>query len=198
VRGRADMATLRLTPPPSPAQTGVWIGIAAITMSFAAYTSAFIVRRGGAPDWQHITLPPILYLNTLLLLASSATLERGRRLMAGDAQWRTPATSRGPGWLTLTLGLGLLFLAGQVVAWRQLAAQGLYLNTGPSSGFFYVLTALHGLHLLGGIIALVYALHRVRVPAALAPSGVLGATALYWHFMDVLWLYLLALLILTF
>lgn len=167
-------------------------------MSFAAYTSAFVVRRGGSPDWQHLSLPPILYLNTLLLLASSATLERGRRLMAGDAPWRTPATSRGPGWLTLTLGLGLLFLAGQVIAWRQLAADGLYLRTGPSSGFFYVLTAVHGIHLLGGIAALVYALRRVRIPAALPPSGVLDATALYWHFMDVLWLYLLALLILTF
>jgi cytochrome c oxidase subunit 3 len=192
------MATLRLTRPPSPARTGVWVGIAAIAMSFAAYTSAMIVRQGGAPDWQHISVPPILYLNTLVLLASSGTLELGRRLMERDAQWRTPATSRGPRWLTVTLGLGLLFLAGQLVAWRQLAAEGLYLNTGPSSGFFYVLTALHGVHLLGGITALVYALRRVRIAAAYSPSGVLDATAVYWHFMDVLWLYLLLLLVLRF
>jgi cytochrome c oxidase subunit III len=192
------MAMLRLAPAPSPARTGVWIGIAAIAMSFAAYTSAFVVRRGGAPDWQHLSLPPILYLNTLVLLASSMTLERGRRLLTADAQWRTAATSRAPGWLRLTLGLGLLFLLGQLIAWRQLAAQGLYLSSGPSSGFFYLLTALHGLHLLGGIIALIYAMHRVRLPAPVLPSGVVDATALYWHFMDGLWLYLLLLLILTF
>jgi cytochrome c oxidase subunit 3 len=188
------MVTLRLTPPPSPARTGVWVGIAAITMSFAAYTSAFVVRQGGATDWQHLNLPPILYLNTLVLLASSATLQRGRRLMEPDAQRRTPASSRGVTWLRLTLGLGLLFLAGQIVAWRQLAAEGLYLSTSPSSGFFYVLTALHGLHLLGGITALVYALRRLRVPAPVPPTGVLDATAVYWHFMDVLWVYLLLLL----
>jgi len=167
-------------------------------MSFAAYTSAFVVRQGGAQDWQHITLPPILYLNTLVLLASSATLERGRRLMEADAQWRTPATSRGVTWLRLTLGLGVMFLAGQIVAWRQLAAEGLYLSTSPSSGFFYVLTALHGLHLLGGIAAVVYALRRLRVSAPVPPTGVLDATAVYWHFMDVLWVYLLLLLVLGF
>jgi cytochrome c oxidase subunit 3 len=192
------MATLRLTRPPSPARTGVWVGIAAIAMSFAAYTSAFVVRQGGAQDWQHITLPPILYLNTLVLLASSATLERGRRLMEADAQWRTPATSRGMNWLRITLELGVLFLAGQIVAWRQLAAEGLYLSTSPSSGFFYVLTALHGLHLLGGIAAVLYALRRLRVSAPVPPTGVLDATAVYWHFMDVLWVYLLLLLVLGF
>jgi cytochrome c oxidase subunit III len=188
------MATLRLTRPPSPARTGVWLGIAAIMMSFAAYTSAFIVRQGGATDWQHITLPPMLYLNTLVLLASSATVERGRRLMEADAHWRTPAGSRGVTWLRLTLGLGLLFLAGQIVAWRQLAAEGLYLSTSPTSGFFYVLTALHGLHLLGGITALAYALRRLRAPITVPPTGVLDATAIYWHFMDGLWVYLLLLL----
>jgi len=172
--------------------------MAAIMMSFAAYTSALIVRQGGATDWQHLRLPPILYLDTLVLLASSATLARGRRLMEADAQWRSPATSRGLSWLRLTLGLGVLFLAGQIVAWRQLAAEGLYLSTSPSSGFFYVLTALHGLHLLGGIAALVYALRRVRVPAPVPPTRVLDATALYWHFMDVLWVYLLVLLVLRF
>jgi cytochrome c oxidase subunit III len=192
------MITLRLTRPPSPARTGVWVGVAAITMSFAAYTSALIVRQGGAPDWRHITLPRILYLNTLVLLASSATLERGRSLLARDWQSHFPAASRGQRWLRLTLGLGGLFLAGQVVAWRQLAGQGLYLSTSPSSGFFYVLTSLHGLHLLGGITALVYALRRVRMPPPLAAAGVLDATALYWHFMDVLWLYLMLLLVLQF
>jgi cytochrome c oxidase subunit III len=192
------VTTLKLTRPSSPARTGVWIGIAAITMSFAAYTSALVVRQGATPDWQHFRLPPILYLNTLLLLASSGTLERGRGLMRKEARWRTASTSRGPAWLLLTLVLGLLFIVGQVVAWRDLAAQGLFLNTNPSSSFFYVFTALHALHLLGGVTALGYVLARLYASVAGPGLGALDATSLYWHFMDVLWLYLLAVLALWF
>ena len=192
------MATLKLTRPPSPARTGVWIGIGAITMSFAAYTSALIVRQGGAADWQHFRLPPILYLNTLLLLGSSGTLERGRRLILKEAPWRTASASQGPAWLLLTLVLGLLFIAGQVFAWRDLAAQGLFLATNPSSAFFYVFTGLHALHLLGGVTALGYILGRLRAFPVWPPMSALDATSLYWHFMDVLWLYLLAVLALWF
>lgn len=176
----------------------MWIGIAAITMSFAAYTSALVVRQGAAPDWQHFELPRILYLNTLLLLASSGTLERGRRLILKEALWRTASTSQEPTWLFLTLVLGLLFIAGQVFAWRDLAAQGLFLSTNPSSGFFYVFTALHALHLLGGVAALGYLLGRFHASTAWPPIGALDATSLYWHFMDVLWLYLLVVLALRF
>jgi cytochrome c oxidase subunit III len=176
----------------------VWIGIAAITMSFAAYTSALVVRQGATPDWQHFNLPPILYLNTLLLLASSGTLERGRGLILKEAPWRTASVSRGPAWLLLTLVLGLLFIAGQLFAWRDLAAQGLFLATNPSSSFFYVFTALHALHLLGGLTALGYLLVRLHASTAWPPMGALDATSLYWHFMDVLWLYLLAVLALWF
>ena len=192
------MATLKLTQPPSPARTGVWIGIAAITMSFAAYTSALIVRQGATPDWQHFKLPPILYLNTLLLLASSGTLEQGRRLILKETPWRTASASQGPAWLFLTLVLGLLFIVGQVFAWRDLAGQGLFLATNPSSSFFYVFTALHALHLLGGVTALGYVLGRLHASTGWPPMGALDATSLYWHFMDVLWLYLLVVLALQF
>ena len=157
---------------PQPAQTGVWIGIATISMSFAALTSALVVRQSGATDWQHFQLPPLLYVNTLVLLASSITLEWSRRRQA-------------PAGLHATLGLGLLFLVGQVVAWRQLGAQRLFLATGPSTAFFYVFTVLHALHVLGGLGGLGYAERR---PTALGPA------ALYWHFMAVLWVYLLVLL----
>lgn len=186
------MESLRLAPSTSPARTGVWIGIAAITMSFAAYTSALMVRQGAAADWLHFRLPPILYLNTLLLLGSSGTLERGRRQIRAGVL----AAPQGAMWLVLTLGLGLLFVAGQVLAWRNLAAQGLFLATNPSSSFFYVFTALHALHLLGGIAALVYILGRLRRSAGEPPMAALDAVSLYWHFMDVLWLYLLLVLLL--
>ena len=190
------MTTPRMTAPATPARTGVWIGIATITMSFTAYTSALIVRQASGGDWRHFALPPILYLNTVLLLASSGTLEAGRRRI--EARWLGPGETTADApmtlWLTATLALGILFIAGQVLAWRDLAAQGLFLATNPSSAFFYVFTALHALHLLGGVIALVYIERRVRVPAGRSPVQALGAAALYWHFMTVLWLYLLLVL----
>ena len=161
-----------IEPRPSVAQTGVWIGIATISMSFAALTSALVVRQSGASDWQHVQMPALLYLNTLVLVASSITLEWSRRRHA-------------PTGLHVTLVLGLLFVVGQVLAWRQLGAQRVLLATGPSSAFFYVFTVLHALHVLGGLGGLAYAERR---------PGALGPATLYWHFMAVLWLYLLALL----
>ena len=190
-----------MTPPVASARTGVWIGIATITMSFAAYTSALVVGQGAAPDWQHVRLPPILYLNTLVLLASSATLELGARRIrwswlkaASDAGLQPRAVPDGTGWLHVSLALGLLFITGQVAAWRDLAAQGLFLATNPGSSFFYVFTALHALHLLGGIVALGYVLGRVRRSAGPPPVAALGAASLYWHFMGVLWLFILLIL----
>ena len=179
--------------PVSPARTGVWIGIAAITMSFAAYTSALVVRQGAAPDWRHFQLPPILYFNTLLLLASSGTLEMGRKRLPRAGRG-IAGESEGRFFLLLTLGLGLLFIAGQVSAWRDLAAQGLFLATNPSSAFFYVLTALHALHVLGGVTALGYILGRLHTSTAGPSTAALDAASLYWHFMGVLWLYLLLVL----
>jgi cytochrome c oxidase subunit 3 len=158
----------------------VWIAIATISMTFAALTSAMVVRGSAAPDWRHFRLPPVLYFNTAVLLASSAVLEAGRRRIAAHL-------------VRVALGLGVLFVAGQVVAWRQLAAQGLFLATSPSSAFFYVFTALHGVHVLGGLAGLLYVLQRLRRTAVVAPTA-LGAATLYWHFMGVLWLYLLTIL----
>ncbi len=163
-------------------RTGVWIAIGAISMSFAALTSAMVVRQGAAPDWRHFHLPQILLVNTLVLLASSGTLEWSGR----------QRDLRG---LYVTLSLGLLFVVGQVVAWRQLAAQGLFLRTAPSSAFFYVLTVLHALHVIGGLGGLAYVLQRLRRRIDERSRGALGAATLYWHFMDGLWLYLFVLLV---
>lgn len=177
---------------PPPASTGIWVVMASITMTFAAFTSALIVRQGGAPDWRHITLPPILYVNTLLLLASSVTLEVARRrvgafMTGGRAQVSDPAR-----WLFVTLFLGLLFVAGQYAAWLQLRSQGLYVATNPSSSFFYLLTAMHGLHLLGGLGGLIRVISRLK--RSVLRKSTLDATSVYWHFMGALWVYLLLLL----
>jgi cytochrome c oxidase subunit 3 len=177
---------------PPPASTGIWVGLAGITMTFAAFTSALVVRQGSAPDWQHITLPPILYLNTLVIIASSVTLEIARRRIAsfmGGAKDR----SQNPAlWLYITLFLGLLFVAGQTFAWMQLRAQGLFLATNISYSFFYVLTVAHALHLLGGLGGLVRAIGKLN--HSVLKRSTLDATSRYWHFMGALWVYLLVLL----
>jgi cytochrome c oxidase subunit 3 len=112
---------------PPPASTGIWVALASITMTFAAFTSALIVRQGGANDWQHFTLPPVLYFNTLVIIASSVTLEIASRriasFMGGDV--RSGAQNKehpeNPArWLYITLFLGLVFVAGQTFAWMQL------------------------------------------------------------------------------
>lgn len=187
--------------PGAATRTGVWVGIGAIIMSFAAYTSAMVVRQGSSPDWQHFTLPPILYWNSLILIVSSAVLELARTRVGGpfDRLGRADAMSGDRlrerlFWLRVTIALGFVFLAGQYFAWRGLAGAGVFLATSPSSSFFYVLTAVHAFHLIGGLGALAYAercLHTDDGPRAV---HVLGAVALYWHFMAVLWLYLLVVL----
>jgi cytochrome c oxidase subunit III len=177
---------------PPPSSTGMWVVLAAISMTFAALTSALVVRKGGAIDWRHFTLPSILYLNTAVLLASSVTLEVARRRIAqfmGGVRNKAESPAR---WLYITLALGLLFVAGQYIAWRQLSAQGLYLATNPSSSFFYVFTAAHVLHILGGLGGLVRVVGKVKHLTLRRTT--LDATSRYWHFVDVLWVYLLVLL----
>ena len=177
---------------PPPASTGIWVGLAAITMTFAAFTSALIVRQGSAQDWRHITLPPVLYLNSLVIIASSFTLEIARRRVAtfmGGVRDQAASPGR---WLYVTLFLGLLFVAGQTFAWVQLKSQGFGLASNVSYSFFYVLTVAHALHVsggLGGLVRVIWKLNR-----SVLRRSTLDATSRYWHFMGVLWLYLLLLL----
>jgi cytochrome c oxidase subunit 3 len=175
--------------------------LASITMTFLAFTSALVVREGGAKDWQHLTLPPILYFNTLLLLASSVALEIGRRqvraFMTAKALVGKPgivkAGAENPArWLYAALFLGIFFVAGQFTAWLQLRAQGLYLATNPNSSFFYVLTVMHALHVFGGLGGLARVIHKFN--RSTLRKSTLDATSHYWHFMDGLWVYLLWLL----
>ena len=175
-------------------RTGIWVGLAAISMTFAALTSALVVRQGSASDWRHFTLPSVLYFDTLLLLASSITLEIARRRVAAFARGTIRKVSAPIGWLSLTLGLGILFVVGQYVAWLALKSQGLYLATNPSSSFFYVLTAAHAMHVLGGLGGLVLVISRLSRPAPTLRRSTLDTASYYWHFMDILWLYLLLLL----
>jgi cytochrome c oxidase subunit 3 len=175
-------------------RSGIWVAICTITMSFMAFISALYVRQGSGADWTHIVLPRILYFNTLALLVSSATMEMSRRALAPGSELDGGAVRKGLVWLSATLALGLFFVAGQYEAWRQLAAQGLYLATNANSSFYYVLTGMHGLHLLAGIAALLFVISRLLFVGNRFRRSTFEATAIYWHFMGVLWLYLLLVL----
>jgi cytochrome c oxidase subunit III len=170
-------------------RSGIWVGLFAITMSFAAFSSALFVRQG-TMDWTHIVLPSVLYLNTLILLASSATLEVARRSLTATSPVGSNAARKASVWVTLTLLLGLAFCAGQFAAWRDLRAQGIYLATNPNSSFFYVLTFIHALHVFAGIAALVYLAGRLTASRSTFRRSLFENTAIYWHFMAVLWAYL--------
>jgi cytochrome c oxidase subunit 3 len=177
---------------PAPSSTAIWVVLFAITMMFAAFSSALFVRKGSSLDWRTFTLPSILYLNTVLLLASSVTLEVSRRRVAAFMGGRKSQVESPARWLYITLFLGLLFVTGQYIAWLRLRAEGLYLATNPSSSFFYVLTATHALHVLGGLGGVVHVIRKLN--KSTLRRSTLDATARYWHFMGGLWLYLLFLL----
>lgn len=162
--------TTRALQPVSNSQVALWGVLATVAMLFAAFASAYLVRQGGG-DWHRVTLPGILWANTLVLAASSGTIELARRR---------------PVWIGASAALAVLFLAGQLWAWWQLAAAGIYLPTNPHASFFYIMTGLHGAHLLGGVVLLVVAWATRR-------AGTMDCAATYWHFLGLVWLGVLAL-----
>ncbi len=162
--------------------------LVSITMLFITIGTAYYERAKAPAHWQHIHVPPLLWLSTALILASTWTLELAR------GAFERKNSLRYARWLELTVVIGLAFLASQVFALRELASQGIYLRHNPHSSLFYVLTGAHGIHLLGGIAALTYLL----IKASVRPEVVLfdfrrqraraAITALYWHFLAGVWL----------
>ena len=195
------------------ARLGLGVGVVGIVMVFVSFTSAYIVRQGLptldprtntlVQDWFPLPLPALLFFNTGLLLISSVTMELARRQVARvctpTRAAPIPNVFAGPEgtilWLALTAVLGLSFLKGQWTVWREMEASGFYVASSPSSSFVYLLTATHGVHLLGGIFALLAAGASVlfRRPAESSVVA-LDVTAWYWHFMTLLWVYILCLL----
>jgi cytochrome c oxidase subunit 3 len=176
-------------------RVGMWVSLASIAMLFTSLTSAYIVRSATSYDWLPIAVPRALFVSTGLLLLSSITLELARQKLKRSFQ---DSYSR---YLLLTVLLGIVFLASQLSAWRQLAKQGVYLVSHPHSSFFYLLTGAHAVHLLGGLLALMFLWLRSRrqlsEPAVVARrQAAADAVTIYWHFMDALWIYLFLLLFL--
>lgn len=195
------------------ARLGLLVALTPVLMLFVSFTSAYVVRQGLPSldprtatlvrDWIPVTLPKLLLINTFVLVLSSVFMELARRQIKDQATLAAVASAPGVSlgqqkripWLSMTLVLGLAFLFGQWTAWKQLAANGFYVATTPSSSFVYLLTGAHAVHLLVGVLALFVAgiaslLHR----SLKRRSIVVDVTAWYWHFMALLWIYIFCLM----
>ena len=167
--------------------TGIYIALGGIIMFFTALVSAWVVRRGLATDWQPLELPKIIWLNTAILLASSIALMYSRRLLIArrDLDHRH--------WWGISTALGMFFLIGQLLAWRQLVAAGIFVATNPASSFFYVFTAAHAVHMLAGIIALITI--ACARPSLMKKEIATRVAATYWHAVTLIWLVIFGLLL---
>jgi cytochrome c oxidase subunit 3 len=190
---------------------GLFFALSAVFMFFVAIVSVFFVSQGSGHfdanaryinEWLPTAIPPILWLNTAVLLLSSLTVEIARRHMFREMhvmdEWLglgKPTSRRAFPWLVATLILGSLFLVGQVVAWKQLAAQHVFFYSNPSSHSFFLITGIHGAHLLLGVGALLAALAGLGFSKVVENRQILvDCAAWYWHSMGALWLLLFALL----
>lgn len=168
-------------------QFGLWIGLAGITMMFVALTSAYIVRRS-AGNWLEFRLPNMFFISTMVILVSSIALEMSYRAFVSGKEntYRL--------WLGLTLILGLMFCATQYLGWQQLYHIGVTLTGNPSGSFIYAISGLHVAHIVGGILALSMAVyHAITLPYFVSEErkSRFKMVLHYWHFVDILWIYLL-------
>ena len=184
-------------PNAAPARVGLWVFLAVVTSLFALFMSAYYMRMGhghGQPhDWHPLTEPRILWINSVLLVAASIAMQRSRACI----QRAHVAAARD----ALLIGglLTLLFLSGQVYAWTSVHDSGLFTATNPAVAFFYVITIVHGLHLLGGLFVWARTLRRMSVkrPEPIDVRLSIELCTVYWHYLLVVWLVLFALLLLT-
>lgn len=170
-----------------PKKFALWVAIASITMMFAAFTSAYIVRKA-AGNWLEFDLPSLFWVSAGVIIASSLSLHASYLAFIREKE----ALYKGLLWLAAILGVG--FVALQYEGWLQMMAAGVELTTNPSGSFVYVLSGLHAAHVLGGIAVLAVALIHAHVLPFQVTKGRklrLELTSTYWHFVDLLWLYLL-------
>jgi cytochrome c oxidase subunit 3 len=176
--------------------------VAIVTTFFVSKTSGHFVGDRYVNEWRPTAIPRILWLNTAILLCSSVTAELARRSIFHPfdvmEEWfglGKPSTRRTLPWLSATIALGIAFLAGQTVAWRQLNRAHVFLRNNPSSHFFYLITYTHAFHLILGIAALIAALTGLYTSRQIENRQILvDCTVWYWHSMGLLWLFLFTLL----
>lgn len=173
-----------------PAKIGLGVFLAVAGSLFALFSSAYLMRMHMGTDWRSMPVPPLLWLNTGVLIASSLALHRAQVAARRDDMAGVREALLAGGLLALA------FLAGQLLAWRQLDAAGYYLASNPANSFFYLLTAVHGLHVLGGLVALARAVAKVWRGLDVEQVRLsVELCAIYWHFLLFVWLVLFALLL---
>ncbi|HMJ67767.1 MAG TPA: cytochrome c oxidase subunit 3 [Cyclobacteriaceae bacterium] len=174
-----------------PKKFGMWLFLGSVLMLFASLTSAYIVRRADG-NWTAFDLPALFYMTTVVILLSSVTMQWAYFAAKKDNHSTVSLM------LTLTFILGVLFLIGQFYGWKELVFDRVYLVGNPSGSFVYVLTGLHGAHIISALVYLLIVLvaaRRLKVHSGTIATIEMCAT--YWHFLGGLWLYLFVFLLLT-
>jgi cytochrome c oxidase subunit 3 len=171
------------------ARLGLFVFMVVVTVLFTLLASAYLMRMT-MPDWRPLSEPPVLWANSMFLLLSSLAL------YVTSVAFRRGRPKVAIGGFLVGVALAIAFLVGQMLAWWQLGTLGYYLASNPANTFFYVLTTLHGLHLVGGLLALGWAAVRLGDGAnPMAARQSLDLCVLYWHFLLLIWVGLFALLL---
>ena len=174
-----------------PRKFGLWLFMITVVMIFAALTSAYIVRQGEG-NWTEFDLPISMWISSVIILLSSGTMHWALLSAKNNDLEKVKLA------VTITSVLGVGFLISQLVVWNDLVADNIYFVGNPSGSFLYVLSGLHGLHLVSGVIFLIIVListFKYKVHSKNLTQIQMCAT--YWHFLDVLWIYLFVFLLLN-
>jgi cytochrome c oxidase subunit 3 len=191
----ADPADYR----PAASTVGLYLYLGVVTVIFTLMASAYLMRmglpglmdHGGGSDWRPMPRPQLLWNNTGILVMSSLAWEAARRSARRGARRQVRL-------MTIAGGvMGVAFLIGQLLLWRQYQAAGYYLAANPANAFFYLLTAVHGLHLAGGLVACARTIGQMNERDSARVFSDVRLCAIYWHFLLVVWLLLVWLLIST-
>jgi len=172
----------------------MWFVLLVVMMTFGGLVGAYIViSTNGVMEWKPFALPIQVWISTVLILASSVTYKIAHSMLNGDRQ------QKAKNWLLATTVFGGMFIASQLLAWVELVRRGVYVQSNPYAGFFYILTAVHAVHVIGGIAALGYILLRTwRATSSdeelTKRQQISNSVGWYWHFMDGLWIFLFLLL----
>ena len=173
-----------------PKKLALWVALMSLVMMFTALTSAYVVRRA-AGNWLEFDIPVLFYVNTLVIIASSITLH------AAYVAFKREATLAFKALLSVSFLLGIAFVVLQLLGWDELAAAGVELTLNPAGDFIYAISGLHALHVIGGIavlaVALIFAFLKGTEQSP-ARQLRLELTLTYWHFVDILWIYLIVFL----